>query len=489
MKIISKLKEVFKEAKPEKIALILGTLFVLGYTFIIPPLNGFDEATHFLRAYQISEGKLLPERFGPDHAGGKIPVNISQMSDAAVDDIIQSAKTNLARKTHIRSYAKFLLQFHPSSSTVDKYFAGSSVYSPISYTPQAVGIFIARNLHLPLLLYVYAGRIINALIFLTLVYLAIKLSPTGKWVLLAVAMLPTTLTAAASLSPDSIINGVALLLVALFLKALFSKNIIKIKQLLIIASLIIILSLTKQTYFILVILPFFLPISVFGNWRRYISWNLIFVALALVATFGWYSQISDIARISYLETRPTMHINSGQQISFIIHHFFNYVSLLSWQILGHFNPQYVQIVGFLTWKGIVMPQPIIFLAYLGLILAFLMIRLEKTLKPKLLKLQHNITSYGPILLGFVTMCLVYTTLYIAFNAVGNDDIEGVQGRYLIPLIALFIPLIALSKISKTSIKLNYSKVVRALAIIIITQNTVGLFIIFATNYIPHMQFV
>lgn len=38
-----------------------------------------------------------------------------------------------------------------------------------------------------------------------------------------------------------------------------------------------------------------------------------------------------------------------------------------------------------------------------------------------------------LLLGFATLCLVWTALYLSFTPVGADVIRGVQGRYYLPV--------------------------------------------------------
>jgi uncharacterized membrane protein len=488
---MKRLKTFLQTHPLEKVFLLIAIPFIGFFAVAIPAFQGWDEATHFSRTYQISEGTLLPVHYGPYHAGGPIPVNISQMEDAAVSDIVLSAKTNLARKAHVGYYYTYLKQNHPSSQIVNKYFSGSAIYSPVSYAPQSVGVFLARTLRLPLLSYDYVGRIFGAMAFLGLVYWAIKLIPKGKWVIFAIAMLPTSLAAAATLSPDALVNGAALLLVALFVKGIFGSKPLAMKYLLAILGVILVLALTKQTYFVFAALPLFLPPKrVFGSIRRYLAWNTIFIVFALAATLGWYSQVSNVAKNSYLETRPTLNINSSEQITYILHNPIGYASTLGWEIVGHSNPQYTQLAGVLTWKGIVMPQVFILFTYLGLLLAFVVTYYEEKIHTPLSNLQKRLARYGPLIVGGAMVCLIYTTLYLSFNPVGTHDIQGVQGRYFIPVLGLLLPLIVLAKPSKNPAAVfNKEKISYILVLIFIIQSVVALLAVIATDYIPHMQFV
>jgi len=238
-------------------------------------------------------------------------------------------------------------------------------------------------------------------------------------------------------------------------------------------------------------LPLFLPPkTAFGSIRRYLKWNTIFLLFALSATLGWYSQISNIAKYSYLESRPTLNINSNEQIKNILHNPLEYASILGWETIGRSNPQYTQLTGHLTWKGILMPQIFIFFTYLGLLLSFVIAHYEEKIHLSLSNLQRILTRYGPLFVGGGIIFLIYTALYLSFNPVGSHDIQGVQGRYLIPLIGLLLPLVVLGKSSKSpAIVFNRNKIGFILLSIFIIQSIVALLVVIATNYIPRAQFI
>ena len=487
---MERIKKFIESSSPQKLFLCLSIPAILLFVITIPALQGFDEATHFLRAYQVSTGDFVSERFGK-RAGGPIPINVSNMNDAALNDLIRSAQSGLHEKAHIGYYKTYLKENHPDKNIVNKYFAGSAVYSPVSYAPQSIGIFLARTLRLPLLSYIYIGRILNAAVFIALAYLAIRLAPKGKWALFAVAALPTTLTAASTLSPDALLNGAALVLVALFLKALFDRAEIKPKYILGMFGAIAVLSLTKQTYFILALLPLFLPPKrVYGSIKRYIFWNALLLLMAIGLTTVWYSQVGDVAKYGYLDTRPTLNVSPVAQEHYILHNPINYAGTLAWEILGHFNHQYLQLAGFLTWKGILMPEYIIFLIYLGLVASFLISRSEVEKSDlSLPDRSRRIASLGPLAVAAIIIIIIYTGLYIYFSTVKEQQIEGVQGRYFIPLIGLLLPAVMLLGRKRTPMFRFDDRIKLLLFSIFIIQTLAALFVITATNYIPNLQFV
>lgn len=491
-KQVALIKRIWKEKSPEKIFLSIAIPIVGLLIVTIPALQGWDEATHFLRAYQVSDLDFNPDRFGDHNAGDKTPVDIVQLHDAAVSDLILSAQTNLERKVHPGFYLTFLKDNSPSDMTVNKFFEGSAVYSPVSYIPQSMGIFIARNLHLPLLTYIYLGRLLNAVLFILIVYFAIKLSPRGKWVIFAIGLLPTSITTAATLSPDAILNSCSLLLISLFVYGIVNKNSLTKRYMLLVMAIVAVLSLTKQSYFILGFLFLFLPPTrSFGSLKRYFIWNSALIIVSLALTLGWYMIIRDISHNIHIAHKPNQFISSSDQIDHILNNPITYAGLLGEQILLKINPQYTQLAGSLTWKAILIPQPVIFFVYLGLLISLVLTYLEAPIKGAFNRVRKTIISVGPILLAFGSVLLIYTSLYLTFNEVGSTKrIEGVQGRYFIPLIALLIPLFVVkSPASGLASKTNTYVLRNMLIYIVLFQSIITFIAVLTTNYVPGIEFV
>ena len=64
--------------------LLIGGLVGLVLFVVMPPFTGIDEVEHFARAYQISEGRMVPQRSGFAHdpllkgAGVCLPNDVAQ---------------------------------------------------------------------------------------------------------------------------------------------------------------------------------------------------------------------------------------------------------------------------------------------------------------------------------------------------------------------------------------------------------------------------
>ena len=79
-----------------------------------------------------------------------------------------------------------------------------SVYSPALLLPQALAMrLLERGEDTPALLLFYACRFSSLLSYLFLAWMAIRLLPFGKWILMVLALAPMCLFQAATVSPDA----------------------------------------------------------------------------------------------------------------------------------------------------------------------------------------------------------------------------------------------------------------------------------------------
>ena len=119
--------------------------------------------------------------------------------------------------------------------------------------------------------------------------MAIKLTPVHKWVLLILSLMPITLSQGGSLSADSFTIAISFLVIAIFLKFSFDykKKDIKKKDIGILFILILMLALSKQTYFLLVFLFFLIPAAKFGSKKKMLLvFCCLFLSTIFISTFG-----------------------------------------------------------------------------------------------------------------------------------------------------------------------------------------------------------
>ena len=183
----------------------LAAVFGLILVVAIPPFATPDEATHFFRAYQISEGHLLADKLGDDDgAGGKLPSSVGHDTHEVDRPGPAPSFKRIWRVLH-----------HPTGGRrVFHDFRNTALYPPLTYAPQAVAIGVGRTIGLSNLALMYLARLANLAVFLTLVALALRRFPRSPWFPAAVVLLPATMFLASSVSPDGVMVALCTLLVA-----------------------------------------------------------------------------------------------------------------------------------------------------------------------------------------------------------------------------------------------------------------------------------
>jgi len=150
---------------------------------------------------------------------------------------------------------------------------------PLSYAPQALGVFIARIIGLSFYGVFYLGRFFNLLFYTLCVAFSIKRIKAFKVPILLIGLLPMSLHQAASFSYDSFINGISILFIAYAVSYIYEKRVFNWKDYFIILMLAILLAPAKAVYVPIV----FMVILVVKNWKEYIG-NLAWV-LSIVILF------------------------------------------------------------------------------------------------------------------------------------------------------------------------------------------------------------
>lgn len=221
---------LFFDVKEHVLYLILAVGFGIVTLFDLTPLYGFDMRFQFDSAYVVSN-----ELLGMEGA-----VQIPSKADP------ETMTTGYYRRA-CDDYSMF--QFYQEESVSDNYtdvaaairdlrpepeklelvltetnqgYVGDQLY--ILYLPQAIGFSIARLLGLGFLPMVQLGRAVPYMLFVLLMFFAIRAVPFGKRVFLILALLPAILTETVSVNRDSVIFSLSFFLIAKVLQAAYAER-------------------------------------------------------------------------------------------------------------------------------------------------------------------------------------------------------------------------------------------------------------------------
>ena len=411
-----------KDLKIHNIYLIFSILFGILYMAMLPIGSVPDETNHFFRSYEISEGHLLSDKDDNQIGGRVFNSNMDVITISNLNDYnYKKVKDNIAVKNNAES---------------EKYyaFANTSLYSLFSYIPQTIGIGIGRIFNAPILISAYLGRIINYIFFVIIIYFSIKYIPFGKTLILLISFLPMVMQEAISLAPDAMTNAVAIAMVSFVLYMRFDKNsgAMTKKKMVLFSILTIWISMLKIVYLPICLLAFLIPENKFKNKKDKLI-KIGILAIVVIALNMTWLKISS----SYLvEFQPG--VDSASQVSFILHNPYSYLKVLFNTINYNFITYFNTMLGTnLGWLNISLSSNYLF-AYCLVI--FFVAFLDKNIK---------VDSVTKKLFGFIAfsvIILIFTSLYVQWTSFRNPVINGVQGRYFIPILLMILLMMKSNKI-------------------------------------------
>lgn len=427
MSFLKKLKTFLR--KPE--GFFAGASVVFGGVFLLlmPPLQTPDEASHFLRTYQVAQFEMTPQ----EHNGaiaGNFPKSLSKTIEL------------LDTKPSLRFHAETKYDLHRTKAALniplnkdDRAFTtGVTSYSPIGYIPQAVGVFVGMLLNLPPVVLMYIARLASLIAWVGLIFMSIKLVPSKKWVFAGLGLLPMLVAQGISPGIDAISVGLGVLFIALVLRIRTLSSVGK-KWWITLIAVGCLIALTKQTTIAVLGFAFLLKTNQFdtAKWKAIFKKCLIFV-LPILVFIGWtllvYAQ--GLGGTTQIEGQ-----NSAGQISNVLHHPFRFVQVIFNTFFTTWGDSVINsFIGNFGWADTPLAGGFVGLGYI-FIAGLLLINYE-TLREKVNRREKWILAA----LASVYVVGTCLALYILYSPVNYSIIYGLQGRYFLLYLFMIIPLFA-----------------------------------------------
>ena len=432
---------MFKNIKFEKLFVCTVLILGLAYVFVIPMYRGHDEHAHFFKAYEISTGVFNTPIIN-EHSITTIPsaffdvlhedYNTEEryINATYYDDVIRSAGVEVDEENTITVGGEYM-----------------AVYSPLPYIPQALTIRIMSLFTDNLLIIFYMTRIVNLLVSVFLLYLAIKIIPFGKNIIFFIAIIPTTLSQIASVSPDALTITSSILFVAYLLKLIFGKDKITIKNIITLAVIGTVLGLCKIVYVPLALLTLLIPKEKYNKKRDRVLMCVLAVALPILANLAWLGVAS--THLSLIDNNKS----DAQKLN-ILSNPIEYLRICFYTLYHDFDLYLMQLFGgFMEHIEMVHVGWINVIAYI--IIFIIIVLFDKDIKDKLDKKMKITIS----IVLFIICGLIYTSIYMQWSTLKNYYINGVQGRYFVELLLPFMLVLGQNKLVKESGKINLVKVI------------------------------
>lgn len=400
------------------LALIFGSILV----FLIPPFQSPDEPNHFFRACQVSEGVIFPQTTDR-RLGGLLPASLVQLRDS-----FSRLKMNYDARLDRDKI------FHCLEIPLDKDrknftdFPNTAIYAPTAYLPQAFATGILRICGGTPLQMLYAARLSNLLVWVLLVFAAIRMMPFGEQLIAAIALLPASLVMAASANADVVTNGLCWWLTASFLRYGFTKSNLRLPVFTKQWGAFILVCANKLIALPLVLLN--LMPSRRDEWRKQLFPFSILAVSGLVAALAW-GGLANRRFIPYdaynTAVRQEQTLNEGvdpaRQLAFMRERPFVFIRRAGVSLARALPSIAAHFAGKFGWeKNYLHP------AWLALLWLALAAMLAST--GDLLSARQRVWAAVIVVLY---VGLFAATMYALWCPVGSPEVSNFQGRYFVPI--------------------------------------------------------
>lgn len=448
--------------------IFLGIAIPLGilYLFLMVPMAGPDEQSHYQNSYQLSNALLF--RWDKMNIG----------TAAHYDYHGLSGHYNPA-SGYDRMVREF---FQPLGDAGERTIRQYTQNWPFMFLPQAVGISLGRLFRMNFLPLFSLGRLCNLLFYVFCMYHAIRIMPRYKLLLCMAALLPMSMHQAASYSYDTYINALSWLLIALILRAAWEPvpteagegllrgwkkgrlkglraalrtgiggaGTVSKREIGLILLIALLWAPAKPVYTPILLLLLVIPAERFGSIKKKLLWTGGIIAVVLAAAL--VLQLAAIRSVAASGSNASGKLNwEGQNnytLGWILGHPKDAVMVFYRSIRVQYRDWLYECMGsFMAGMTVHLPRRYMKI-YLVLLLVCVLRRTRDASKDRgAANLSEDGFRTGGwarlMFLGAAVIAagLVLLTMMLAWTSDTSDMIQGIQGRYFLPVFLL--PLLCL----------------------------------------------
>lgn len=420
--------------------MILGLVFML----MIPIRTVPDETFHIAQAYEVSDVLLgMPS--------GSNPILIRE------EDL---NNYNIPSHYTKKQYADYWASLNDPLVS-NKIISSNSfkIGAPYPYFLSGIGITIGRGLKLGAGATLNLGRLFNLIAFVICGTLALWLMPFGCELMFVILLLPMTLQQSMSYSYDVLVFADAFLSIAFFLRINYNEKLKPKKRYIYLGIMIglncLIIPIKSHAYIFMVFLSIYSIVHIFaGNnkdkiWRTF--W-LIVCMLVLAGIIGWIIVASHPAIYPSVAGDLGYTTDPGFSVSYILHHPRTTIKVLFATIVLSSEEHLVgNLIGCnLEDLTLTLPGSFKFIFLMILLLsAFSSPHSEFALRRR--------TRITFLCIAVITIACIAVGMLISWTPLTSPIVQGIQGRYYIPIIFMLLILLNNRNI-RISDNLHYSVV-------------------------------
>ena len=453
------------KGKIETIFSVYMLVFGILYMLLLPPYSAPDEPVHYGTAYNVSN--LLSNN-------GSVNANVVMR--------IEDVNTSYVSVPHMDTYDytfKKMFAKSKNSEMIEVADMKLGVSNHTTHLLGGIGIFIGRTLGLGNVSTMYLGRLLNLIFYTVVVLFTIRIAPFGKMVFFIISIIPMMLELVSSYSYDAFINPIAFLTIAFILKCIYEISEMRKRDIIGLVILAVLLGPCKIIYSFIFILCIFIPKAKYKK-KLYYWLTLGGICMGLVLPNLYYNfaiiqNLISPPRVEQSADVSNNHDNSGIEVesdtstgyytvSWSIQHPLDTMKLFGRTSIENTKTYVLGLLGYwLGWLEIGLNSYVIIVMGILLMLQFM----EQNEYVTKIKVSHRIMV---ILVFLIVYLLIHASMLYGWTPANSNVIQGVQGRYFLPVLPIFVILLSCKKIKIPKTIRMYSLVVFVMMqFVVITQ--------------------
>lgn len=402
-----------KNGKPEYLFAFLYLSLGVLYMFINPLYAIPDEPAHFVRIYGISEGTFISQGMdGGIGTGSRLPENLlygNQGSNMKIMDILDGKNVELSEQKVFVDYWN------------------TALYSPFTYTAQVFGVAVGKLFSNKIFFIAYCGRFAAWFAAGGILFLAVRYLPFGKHILIAVSFLPMNMHESISLAGDTFTFAVAAAFISFVLYLRYTKkDTMRRKEYVLLYVLLFFIASCKIVYVPLCMLAFLIPAERFGHRQNYIKHVLLSILEVLLTSGIWLA-------ISMQVLEGSLGSKSQDQVWYVLNHPLSYIETIVNTTVTYGEGLLKTMLGAsLGWLNIAVNSGI--LAMVAVNLVYVCVHEKGVWKAENSRFPRIWTAVA----AACVVLVMYTSLYVQWTQLEKNIIDGLQGRYFLPVLFPFL---------------------------------------------------
>lgn len=399
------------------IYLVVGLAGALGFALLTPPLQVPDEGNHLFRAASVARGQVLPR---PVQGKGGAELDAGLVALDVLFPPVDEAKGVRIDATRLAKGAQLRWAGHDAPAQ----FPNTAVYGPLPYLPQAAALAFARLTNLPLLQSLTAARAANAIAAVLVGFLALRACGRGRLALFYVLAMPMTLFLDGSASQDALLIAGFALLTALLSRRETAPDPWDAAAL---ALVVVVMAWGRPPYLVFLLLL----VGQAGPAGR----RTVLALAALIAAAAWQLRVG----AQYVDLRDG--VSAARQLHLLLAEPAR-IAAVAAETLSEKGQAYAeQMVGVFGWADWGLWWDYYPIAWAGFALALVGEAFRDDAhavvprRPRPWRAGARLALAAALLLAAGG---IFAGLYLTWTPVGHAIVDGVQGRYFLPMLPLLV---------------------------------------------------